>query len=286
MTLSEKNELAASASTRGARSSAEGRRSILQASLAGLAAGLAGASSASAHAQRQGRTFVLIHGAWFGGWVWKDVAAGLRAAGHTVYAPSLTGVGDRRHLLRPGINLDTHTDDVVSLIEMEDLDEIVLVGWSYGGMVIANVLARIPQKIGAMVYLDAFVPERGRSLASYGNRTGRQDELFQQALEGRDIPVSAMQVMGITDQAVIDHAMPRVGPQPIATFLQASKALEQRPNIPHAYVLAGGYPNPTFRPFHKMFRDQGLGETYVLNTSHATMLTDPKGTIDVLLKVR
>ena len=187
------------------------RRSLLK---AGLAAAAAGVTAAPALGQTRGRTYVLVHGAWFGGWVWKTVATSLRAAGHTVYAPTMTGLGDRRHLLRPGINLDTHTDDVVNLIEMEDLNDIVLVGWSYGGMVVGNVLGRVPQRIASMVYLDAFVPDRGRSLVSYANRTGTPDGLIQQAMEGKDLALFPLDRMGITDKAVIDYCMPRLGPIP------------------------------------------------------------------------
>ena len=111
--------------------------------------------------------YVLIHGAWAGGWVWRDVAPLLRAKGHTVTTPTLTGLGDRKHLLTPQVDLDTHIEDVVANIEMEGLDNVFLVGWSYGGMVISGVLARIQEKIASMVYLDAFVPEQGKALVDY-----------------------------------------------------------------------------------------------------------------------
>ena len=259
------------------------RRSLLKAGLASAAAGL---SSAPALSQTRGRTYVLVHGAWFGGWVWKTCASSLRAAGHTVYAPTMTGLGDRRHLLRPGINLDTHTDDIVNLIEMEDLNDIVLVGWSYGGMVVGNVLGRVPQRIASMVYLDAFVPDRGRSLVSYANRSGTPDGLIQQAMEGKDLALFPLDRMGITDKAVIDYCMPRLGLHPIATFLQASKAPAERPKIPHTYVLAGANPGETFKIVHKRFVDEKAGDALVLNTSHATMLTDPAGTVEILKNVK
>jgi pimeloyl-ACP methyl ester carboxylesterase len=240
-----------------------------------------------ARAQSRGRTYVLVHGAWFGGWVWKTVADGLRAAGNTVYAPSLTGLGDRKHLLRGGINLDTHTDDIVNLIELEDLRQVVLVGWSYGGMVTTDVLARIPQRIASMVYLDAFVPERGRSAASY---TGRNpsEAMLGLAVQGKDMPPLPVASLGVSDQAVIDYATARVSPQPVMTFLQPSKALAQRPDIPHTYVLAGAYANtsPTFRQFHKMFEDDRRAQALVLNTGHVMMMTDAAGTLDVLKNAR
>ena len=111
-------------------------------------------------------TYVLIAGAWHGGWVWRQVAAGLRAIGHEVTAPTLTGLGERRHI-GENVDLDTHIEDVIAHIEMEGLTNVTLVGWSYGGMVITGVLARIPEKIKAMIYLDAFVPANGKALVDY-----------------------------------------------------------------------------------------------------------------------
>jgi pimeloyl-ACP methyl ester carboxylesterase len=91
-------------------------------------------------------TFVLVHGAWQGNWVWERVASGLRAAGQTVFTPSLTGIGERAHLSGPSIDLDTHIADVLGTIEHHELDRIVLVGHSYGGMVIGGVADRIPRR--------------------------------------------------------------------------------------------------------------------------------------------
>src|ERR1700751_36339 len=111
-------------------------------------------------------TFVLVHGAWAGGVVWRQLAPRLRKAGHEVYAPTLTGIGERKHLLSREIDLDTHIQDVIGVVEDEDLSDIVLVGHSYGGMVISGVADRVPEKIASLVYLDAFVPEYGKSSIS------------------------------------------------------------------------------------------------------------------------
>ena len=112
-------------------------------------------------------TFVLVHGAWHGGWCWRFVRDLLEKSGHRVHAPSLTGLGERKHLARPDIDLDTHIADIVSLLEMEDLSDVVLVGHSYGGMVITGVADRAPERIGRLVYLDAFVPEDGKCTLDY-----------------------------------------------------------------------------------------------------------------------
>jgi pimeloyl-ACP methyl ester carboxylesterase len=106
--------------------------------------------------------FVLVHGGWHGGFCWRFVAPALRRAGHDVYTPSLTGLGDRAHLARPGIDLELHIQDVVAVLEMEDLREVVLLGHSYGGMVVTGAADRCTARIRNLVYLDAFVPENGK----------------------------------------------------------------------------------------------------------------------------
>ncbi|MEJ8850746.1 alpha/beta hydrolase [Variovorax rhizosphaerae] len=234
---------------------------------------------------RERRIYVLVHGAWFGASVWRPVADALRATGQTVYTPSLTGLGDRRHLLRPGINLDTHADDVLNLILQEDLAQVVLVGWSYGGMVISDVLARIPERIASMVYLDAFAPERGKAQMNYANRNGSYEAMVQLAVQGLDVPPMSLEALAVADPAVIEYAASRVSPHPVMTMLQASKALPERPaGIHHTYVLAGGYTHlsSTFVPFHRMFQDDERATALILDTSHVMMLTDPRGTFEIL----
>ena len=100
----------------------------------------------------------LVHGGWAGAVVWRQLAPRLRKAGHEVYAPTLTGIGERKHLLSREIGLDTHIQDVIGVIEDEDLSDIVLVGHSYGGMVISGVADRVPEQVASLVSLDAFVP--------------------------------------------------------------------------------------------------------------------------------
>lgn len=110
-------------------------------------------------------TYLLVHGAWHSGECWERVVPLLASAGHRVSAPSLTGYGDKSHLLGPEVGLDTHVDDVVDLIVEEDLTEVVLVGHSYAGLVISSVANRVPDRIARLVYLDAMVPEDGESAA-------------------------------------------------------------------------------------------------------------------------
>ena len=137
------------------------RRSVLQAG-AGAPLALA-AVPALAQAPGESKTYVLVHGAWHGGWCWRAVADALRAKGHRVFTPTQTGLGERKHLLSREITLDTFVDDLTNLIEMEELQNIILVGHSFGGSPISGVADRMPDRIGHLVYLDSLVLEGGQS---------------------------------------------------------------------------------------------------------------------------
>jgi pimeloyl-ACP methyl ester carboxylesterase len=122
--------------------------------------------------------FVLVHGANWSGWTWRKVEPLLRAAGHDVHAPSLTGLGERAHLISPQVGLGTHIDDIVTLLEFEDLSGVVLVGSSYGGMVVSGVVDRVPERLAHAAYVDAHVPLDGEStldLAGPASRAAREE---------------------------------------------------------------------------------------------------------------
>ena len=108
--------------------------------------------------------YMLVHGATAGGWIWQSVPRLLRASGHDVYTPTLTGLGERRHLFHPDITLDTHVLDVENVLLFEDLHQVILVGHSYGGAVITGVAERSADRLSHLVYLDAFVPEDGKAI--------------------------------------------------------------------------------------------------------------------------
>jgi len=118
-------------------------------------------------------TYVIVHGAWGGGWAFREVDGRLTADGHKVFRPTLTGQGERVHLATPDVGLSVHINDIVNMIEYEDLHDIVLVGHSYGGMVITGVADRVPQRIKHLIYLDALVPNDGESLNTVFARAGR-----------------------------------------------------------------------------------------------------------------
>lgn len=189
-------------------------------------AGLAGATPALA------ADYILVHGAWGGGYSFRAVADTLEAAGHRVYRPSLTGLGDREHLRSADIDLNTHILDIVNLIRFESLDDVILVGHSYAGMVISGVANRLPDRIGRLVFVDAFVPDDGDSAMA---RLGSRAKLAQQLIQGDYVMPPGRPEPDI---------YPRNVPQSLATFTQAIElnqaTLEALPATYLLTVEAGG----------------------------------------------
>jgi pimeloyl-ACP methyl ester carboxylesterase len=233
-------------------------------------------------ADRRGRTYVLIHGAWYGAWCWRDVTPALRAEGHWVHAPTLSGLGATRHLPADQINLETHVKDIVGEIEMEDLKNIHLVGWSYGGMVSTGVLARVRERIKSMIYLDAFVPQNGKALIDYATDLPK-DELPV------GVPISPipLEAFGSNDPAIAPFVNARLALMPYNCMMQPVKALAERPlDIPHTYIRCLGFDPSPFDAFYNKFKEDPTWDTYTLKTGHVCMLTHPEETVLALLKAK
>jgi pimeloyl-ACP methyl ester carboxylesterase len=195
---------------------------------------------------------VLVHGAWAGGWHFRKVEPLLRAAGHQVYRPTLTGLGERVHLAGPGVDLSTHVEDIVKVLEFEALDEVVLVGHSYGGMVIAGVAERVPERIGLLVFVDALLPEDGESVMSLaGERVSQMARL-----EGPD-----GQRWKLVPMWVEEGEPPPVDvPQPLATFTEPIRlGNPDADRLPGAYILTveAGADSDPFAPFAGRARMRG-----------------------------
>ena len=169
------------------------------------------------------RIFVLVHGAWHGGWCWRKLGPHLTAAGHEVHTPTLTGLGDRVHLNRPDVDLDTHIEDIIAMMEFEDLHDVILVGHSYAGMVISGVAAKAPDRLSQVVYLDAFLPDNGKCLNDYSIGASRYDDNVREHGEGWRLPFAgtlSLEMLGITDPADMAWMAPRMVDQPYRTFTQ------------------------------------------------------------------
>jgi pimeloyl-ACP methyl ester carboxylesterase len=231
-------------------------------------------------------TYVLVHGAWHGGWCWKRVRKALQAAGHEVFTPTLTGVGERSHLNSADVNLSTHIADVVNLIEWEELSEVILCGHSYGGCVISGVADRIPDRIRAMVYLDAFVLEDGECLCDHlpqetVQRMRREAEAGGDGWKVAPIPAEVFKV-NAQDSAWVDA---QCTPQPLATFekrIRLTGALDRIQDFTH--ILATGYREGSpFRASHERARKKGW-KTCSVACGHDVMLDLPEELTALLLE--
>ncbi len=193
-----------------------------------LIAGGCAATPLSAQARRGAHyTYVIVHGAWGGGWDWRVVDSMLTRDGHRVVRTTLTGLGERVHLASPDVGLSTHIDDVVNKILWDDLRDVVLVGHSYGGMVITGVADRIPERIRRLVYLDAFLPDSGETALQLADSIGA-NFVRASVRDGLIIP------SWVTD----DHAIPRDVPQPFRTFTDTLRLVNPAARrIPAAYIL-------------------------------------------------
>lgn len=233
-------------------------------------------------------TFVLVHGARNGGWVWKFVTAHLRAAGHEVYSPTLTGLGERAHLLRPDINLDTHITDVVNVLEFEDLRDVVLVGHSYGGMVISGVAEQAVGRLAQLVFLDAYIPQDGQT--GYDQLTPEDLvallELVRTQGEGWLGPAPAPGSLAdrIRDEVVRNWAEPRFRPHPMGTFAQPLRLQNSAAAaLPRTYIYCTVMPG--FEREAAWVRSQPHWRYRELSTFHGAPLTAPRDLADLLLSL-
>jgi len=229
--------------------------------------------------------YVLVHGAWHGGWCWHAVARSLRAAGHEVHAPSLTGLGDRRHLAVPGIDLDTHVMDVLNLLEMEDLTEVILVGHSYGGMVVTGVADRADPRIRGLVYLDAFVPEDGRTLLDYVVPE-RAAGMAEEGQRTGWVSPPPMSLWGLREQELLDFVGPREVRQPFATLTSRITLTNQDAvaRLPRTFVYCSSPATGTFDQFAGRYRGAPGWRFHVLKTGHDAMMLVPNEVTAILLQ--
>lgn len=233
-------------------------------------------------------TFVLVHGAWYGGWCWRRVVARLLADGHRVYAPTLTGLGDRSHLLSPSVRLGTHVDDIVNLILWEDLDNVVLCGHSYGGMVVTGAVESLQNRVKALVYLDAIVARAGQSLMDCLTEANDSltpklfDELARDSNGSYLKPLSAeLFGVGESDRAWVDS---KCTLHPYATFKEPVPSTAAREAIARKiYVLATQPTTPVLASHAKRLESDPSWTVIQLPFGHDLMIDAPGETFDVLM---
>ena len=226
-------------------------------------------------------TFVLVHGAWHGAWCWRRVARLLRCNGHEVFTPTLTGLAERLHLLTPDINLDTHILDVVNEVKLQELNDVALVGHSYGGMVISGVAEKVEKAISCFVMLDAFFPEDGQALVDLQSAPRRETILIAERNGATTIPPRSAAAFNVNaaDRAWVDA---QCTPQPIQCFLQRLSLSGARERIANKiYVRAKGYPSEPFDFGMARARAEGW-RVHEVACGHDVMLDMPERLADIL----
>jgi pimeloyl-ACP methyl ester carboxylesterase len=211
-------------------------------------------------------TYVLVHGATGGGWDWWTVDSLLSRDGHRVKRVTLTGLGERVHLASPSIGLATHVDDVVNAILWDGLEDVVLVGHSYGGMVIAGVADRIPERIGRLVYLDAFLPDSGETAIELAESAGATS--LRSSVRGGFI---------VPGWVADDRAIPRDVPHPFRTFTDTLRLINPAARrIPGTYILTvePGETTDAFQMFAKRAKARGW-KVYQMAADHTPERSAP-----------
>lgn len=231
-------------------------------------------------------TFVVAHGAWSASWAWRKMRALMQAAGHELWVPCCTGLGERRHLLSRDITLDTHITDVTGVLEIEDLADVVLIGHSYGGMVATGVADRARERIRHLVYLDAFVPRDGQCLLDLQPAMQRARVEARAAAEGEGWLVPPQDPPPDTGAADLAWMMPRRFSQPIGTFRTPVRLTRDEMVGRRTYIFCSrAGPADSFRPF-AMRAQAEPGWSYLeLDASHNPHITCPETLMGVLDRI-
>jgi pimeloyl-ACP methyl ester carboxylesterase len=237
-------------------------------------------------------TYLLVHGAWHSGQAWARVVPPLGMAGHQVFTPSLTGYGERAHLLGPDVGLDTHVDDVVRLIRDEDLTDVILVGHSYAGLVVSAVANQVPDRIAHLVYLDAMVPEDGETAIDVLPVTRVMIDQAAAAGRGWRVPPPPEQPppagwFGVTDPADLAWLRTMVSDQP-ARCLQQPVRMDNPAlaAVPRTHIHCTVTPaNIVRRPVPAIQPNGSPAQVWELPTGHDCMITMPDELANLLLKL-
>jgi pimeloyl-ACP methyl ester carboxylesterase len=220
-------------------------------------------------------TFVLLHGAWHGGWCWARVAHRLRRDGHVVLTPTFTGLSDRAPTLSPAVNLSTHVEDVVRLLDADDMNDVVLVGHSYAGAVLSVVAQQRGARLASRIYVDALVPRDGeRVLDLFPDSIARDyRDIVARAGAGWLLPPLSPQMLGVKTPEDVAWLERRLTPQPWATYLERVALDGRAERVPGAYIEC-----TKSRGLFRSHRDRAraLGwSLHQLATGHEAMVTAP-----------
>lgn len=228
-------------------------------------------------------TFLVTHGAWSAGFVWKKMRPLMRAAGHEMFTPSHTGLGDRRHLAHKDVDLETHISDISAVLFQEDLNDVYLIGHSYGGIVARCVADRMAERLAHVIYLDSFVPHDGQSMLDMAIPAQRERWLKGAAEEGAGWLVPPNPLPGDTSEEDVAWIAPRRHPQPLKTIVQPARLGNHTLRIPQSYIYctrAG--PGDMFGPFARAAKADPAWGYFELDASHSPHVTAPDALMTVL----
>jgi pimeloyl-ACP methyl ester carboxylesterase len=234
-------------------------------------------------------TYVLVHGGGHGGWCYQRVARILRAAGHEVYAPTLTGLGERAHLLDERVDLHRHIEDVVAVLHFEDLRDVVLVGHSYGGMVITGIADRAAERIGRLVFLDAANPVNGQSLVDVSGPIIEAVRPMGEVVDGIELVLlpapDAGLLYGVTDPDDLAWMAERLTGHPWTCFEQRLELTDEAAlwAIPQYHIVCTS--TLATRDRALLDRARAEGRLWDIDTGHDLMITEPEKTAEALLQV-
>jgi pimeloyl-ACP methyl ester carboxylesterase len=253
------------------------RRLLRSAAASGLMATAASSVIGAARAQSARKTFVFVSGAFCGGWIWRRVIDRLEQGGHKVFAPSLTGLAERSHLLSKDVNLDTHIADVVNLIKWESLDNVCLVAWSYAGFVGSGALESIGDRVSSVVWLDAYIPADGQRVADFAAepvRKGIQAAIGKGEAGVRGSPTYPPSVVAERDRVFAES---KVTPHPIGTYLQQVKLSGALQKVAKkTYIRLPKFPQPAFdRALADCKSDKSWATFELPDIGHMAMLDAP-----------
>jgi len=260
---------------------APSRRTVLSATaMLGAAAVIAD----RAQAQTEQKTFVLVHGSWHGGWCWRRVADRLEKRGHKVFAPTLTGLGERVHLLTPKVDLNTHITDVVNLIKFEDLYDVVLVGHSYAGCVISGVAEQMLPAISSIVFIDAFLPGNGERMLDLTPANLRAAALEAQAKGDAARPIVPAAAFMVNEKDR-DWVNSKLTPQPLGPTFTPNTFTGARDKVARkTYIRAVEYPQPAFDKWLAQCKADPTWQTFGIEKSgHDIMVDRPDELTEVLI---
>jgi pimeloyl-ACP methyl ester carboxylesterase len=232
--------------------------------------------------------FVLVHGTWGGGWQWRQVAERIRGNGHAVFTPTLTGLGERAHLMSRGTDLEMHIEDVAAVIACERLTDVVLVGTSYAGLVISGVADRSSQHVAALIYLNAALPTNGQCMLDTvsAERRAAVQKLADLEGEGYRVPTSLILDTGIEDDDAREDYLGRMRPHPLPSLLQPIRLTGRFMEVARkSYVLATKKVSHRFREYHDWAQQQSDWTSHEIASHHYPMTTMPDETSELLMRI-